>query len=88
MRTNMSDAMQREIIEYVIGEYIDDEDEAEDLDASTELITSGLIDSFSITSIRNWLETKYGVKIPDDLGTTDNFATIGKIAALVASRQG
>ena len=84
----MSDEMRKEIIGYIIKEYIDDEDEAEDLTADTELISSGLIDSFSITSIRNWLESKYSVKIPDELGTTDNFSTVDKIVALVSAQKG
>ncbi|MGE0435206.1 MAG: phosphopantetheine-binding protein [Planctomycetota bacterium] len=81
------DAMRKAIIAYIIKEYIDDEDEAADLDASTELIASGLIDSFSITSIRNWLEKTYDVKIPDELGTTENFATVDKIVAVVNAQK-
>lgn len=80
--------MQDKIRKFIIDEYIDDEDEAEDVDATTALIGSGLIDSFSIVAIRNWLEKTYDVKIPDELGTKDNFASIDTIIDLVEQQKG
>ena len=79
--------MRQQVLAFIKKEYVEDEEEAEDLDESTKLMDSGLIDSFSITSIRDWLERTFSVKIPDELGTVANFQTVASIVALVKSRQ-
>ena len=79
--------MRDKVLAYIKREYIEDEDEAEDLEADTPLIESGLIDSFSITSIRDWLERTFEIKIPDEQGTVDNFASVNAIISLVQARR-
>jgi acyl carrier protein len=38
-----------------------------------------LIDSLSIVSLVAFIDKKFGVKIPDEKGTVENFGTINKI---------
>jgi len=72
------------ILEYIKNEYLD-EDEAEDmnLDEHTPLISSGIVDSFSMVSLKRFLEKKNGISIPDDEATPEAFDTVVKIMALV-----
>ena len=78
--------MKDAILEYVKNEYLDEED-AEDmeLDENTQLISSGIVDSFSMVSLKLFLESKYDVKIPDDRATPEAFDTVGGIIELVNS---
>ena len=69
--------MKEELIEYIMKEFVEDPDE--ELDENTPLISAGLIDSLSVVSLVAFIDKKYGVKIPDEKGTVDNFETIRKI---------
>jgi acyl carrier protein len=51
------------------------------------LITSGLIDSFSLVDIALWAEGAYGVKIDDTELTADNFDTVAELATLIDGRR-
>jgi acyl carrier protein len=72
------------ILEYIKNEYLDEE-EAEDmkLDENTPLISSGIVDSFSMVSLKRFLEKKYSVSLPDDEATPQAFDTVSNIIALV-----
>lgn len=76
--------MKDTILEYIKNEYLD-EDEAEDmtLDENTPLISSGIVDSFSMVSLKRFLEKKNGITIPDDEATPQAFDTVTSIMALV-----
>jgi acyl carrier protein len=76
--------MKEMILEYIKNEYLD-EDEAEDmkLDENTPLISSGIVDSFSMVSLKRFLEKKNGIVIPDDEATPQAFDTVTSIMALV-----
>ena len=50
---------------------------------TTRLITGGIVDSFSMVSLKRFLERKYDVKIPDADATPEAFDTVDTIAALV-----
>jgi acyl carrier protein len=65
----------------VKDEYLEDEDE--DLDLDTPLISGGIVDSFSMVSLKRFLENKYSITIPDDKATPEAFDTVNKICALV-----
>ena len=81
--------MKDAILEYVKNEYLDEEDlEEMELDESTALISSGIVDSFSMVSLKLFLETKYSIKIPDDKATPEVFDTVASIMNLVSSIQG
>ena len=47
------------ILDYVRREYLDEEDaESMELDENTPLISSGIVDSFSMVSLKRFLEKK------------------------------
>jgi acyl carrier protein len=73
-----------ELIKYIVDEYVEDDS---DVTENTKLISGGIIDSFSIVSLKGWLEKKAGITIPDDMGTVENFETVNKILALVEQRK-
>ena len=72
------------ILEYVRNEYLDEED-AEDmeLDENTPLISSGIVDSFSMVSLKRFLEKKYEITIPDAEASTEAFDTVASIIEIV-----
>jgi acyl carrier protein len=76
--------MKELILEYIKNEYLD-EDEAEDmnLDENTPLISGGIVDSFSMVSLKRFLEKKFVISIPDDEATPEAFDTVTKIMTLV-----
>jgi acyl carrier protein len=80
--------MKEMILDYIRKEYLDEED-AEDmhLDENTPLISSGIVDSFSMVSLKRFLEKKWAVSIPDDQATPEAFDTVNKIIALVGRFQ-
>ncbi len=71
------------ILEYVIKEYMED-DEDEEITYDTELISGGIVDSFSMVSLKRFLENKYDIQIPDADASPEAFDSVDRIAALVA----
>ena len=71
------------ILDYVIKEYLED-DEDEEITYDTELISGGIVDSFSMVSLKRFLENKYDIQIPDADASPEAFDSVDKIAALVA----
>jgi len=49
----------------------------------TPLISGGIVDSFSMVSLKRFLENKYHIQIPDDKATPEAFDSVNKIAELV-----
>ena len=80
--------MKDAVLEYIRNEYLDeDDDEDVELDENTPLISSGIVDSFSMVSLKRFLETKYGISIPDEEATPEAFDTVAGIVSLVKARQ-
>jgi acyl carrier protein len=77
----MSD-MKDVILEYVQEEYLED-DEDMDVTFDTPLISGGIVDSFSMVSLKRFLETRYNVQIPDAKATPEAFDTVDKIVVLM-----
>ena len=73
--------MKEVILEYVIEEYAEDDD---DVTFDTPLISGGLVDSFSMVSLKRFLEVKYKISIPDDKATPEAFDNVNLITDLVA----
>ncbi len=80
------DQLEQEILAYVTREYLEDDDI--ELTVGTPLITGGIVDSFSMVSLKRFLEKKYQVKIPDADASPEAFDTVGDIAKLVRRFQG
>ncbi|MDY0110836.1 MAG: acyl carrier protein [Candidatus Krumholzibacteria bacterium] len=70
------------ILDYVIREYLEEDDDTE-ITYNTELISGGIVDSFSMVSLKRFLEKKYSIQIPDADATPEAFDTVNSIAALV-----
>lgn len=79
--------MEEVILEYVRNEYLEDDDDVE-LDVDTPLISSGIVDSFSMVSLKRFLEKKYSISIPDADASPEAFDTVTSIVALVKRFQG
>lgn len=78
------DDMTTTILDYVRREYIDaDETDEVALGPDTPLITGGIVDSFSMVSLKRFLEKTYAVRIPDADATPEAFDTVSGIVALV-----
>lgn len=69
------------VLEYVIEEYLEDEDE--EITYDTPLISGGIVDSFSMVSLKRFLENKYNISIPDEKASPEAFDSVNKITALV-----
>jgi acyl carrier protein/D-alanine--poly(phosphoribitol) ligase subunit 2 len=69
------------VLEYVIKEFL--EDEETEITHDTPLISSGLIDSFSMVSLLVFLERKFKIKIPPSKATPEAFDSVNKIVSLV-----
>lgn len=78
----MSEEIKKLIIEYVKKEYLEEEDEQE-VDENTPLISSGIVDSFSMVSLKMFLEKKFDIKIPDEKATTEAFDSVNNITVLL-----
>jgi acyl carrier protein len=76
------DDLERVIRDYVVQEYLEEGDERE-VSETTPLISGGIVDSFSMVSLKRFLEKKYGAPIPDAEATPDAFDTVQRIAELV-----
>jgi acyl carrier protein len=77
------DEMKDVVLKYVKNEYL--EDQEEEVGYDTPLISGGIVDSFSMVSLKRFLENKYRISIPDDKATPEAFDSVNKIVTLVQS---
>ena len=82
------DEMKKAVLEYVVDEYIDEDDDDIEVEYDTPLISSGIVDSFSMVSLKAFLEKKYSITLPDAEATPDAFDTVNLIVTLVQKHQG
>ena len=59
-----------------------------DVMRSDDLFTEGLIDSFGILDLLNQLEAAFGVSVPNDDLTWQNFRSVEQISHLIVSLKG
>jgi acyl carrier protein/D-alanine--poly(phosphoribitol) ligase subunit 2 len=79
--------MHETVLEYVIDEYVDEDDDLE-VGVDTPLISSGIVDSFSMVSLKVFLEKKYQINLPDNEATPEAFDTVNSICVLVNKHLG
>ncbi len=72
--------MKEVVREYVIKEYVEDDTE---INFDTPLISGGIVDSFSMVSLKRFLENKYNISLPDDEATPEAFDSVNNICILV-----
>jgi acyl carrier protein len=70
------------VLDYVKSEYLDEDDDTE-IGPDSPLISSGIVDSFSMVSLKTFLERKYKISIPDAKATPEAFDTVNRILKLV-----
>jgi acyl carrier protein len=56
------------------------------LEDDEALISSGLIDSFSLVDVALWVEKTYGVKLQDNQLNANTFDSIAQLADLIQSK--
>lgn len=80
--------MKEMILEYIRNEYLDDEDDEDiELDENTPLISSGIVDSFSMVSLKRFLEKKCDISLPDEEATPEAFDNVNSILGLIQKHQ-
>jgi acyl carrier protein len=84
----MSDAdIKKMVLDYVKKEYLEEDDDRE-VTETTKLISGGIVDSFSMVSLKRFLEKKYAIQIPDADASPEAFDTVTSIVSLVHRFQG
>jgi acyl carrier protein len=76
------DELKTLILDYVKREYLEEGDDRT-IDPATPLISGGIVDSFSMVSLKRFLEKKFSIQIPDADASPQAFDTVDSIAALV-----
>ena len=66
---------------YVMEQFLEAEEEP--VKDDTPLISGGCVDSFSMVSLKRFLEHRYNLAIPNEMATAEAFDSVDKIAALV-----
>ena len=77
----MDDA-KKTIIDYVKKEFLEDDSDME-IKEDTPLISSGIVDSFSMVSLKTFIEKKYKIQIPDAKATPEAFDSVNNIISLL-----
>jgi acyl carrier protein len=77
----MEDA-KKTIIDYVKKEFLEEDSDVE-IKEDTPLISSGIVDSFSMVSLKTFLEKKYKIQIPDAKATPEAFDTVNNIISVL-----
>jgi acyl carrier protein len=70
------------ILQYVKNEYLETDDDRE-ITYDTPLISGGIVDSFSMVSLKVFLETKYNIQIPDAKASPEAFDSVNNIVNLL-----
>jgi len=74
--------MTETILDYVRREYVDALQGTE-IAADTPLISSGLIDSLSMVSLKVFLDQTYRLRIPDREASAEAFDNVSSIVAML-----
>jgi len=70
------------VLEYVKKEYLETDDDRE-ITYDSPLISGGIVDSFSMVSLKVFLETKYNIQIPDAIASPEAFDSVNNIVNLL-----
>ncbi len=73
----------------VLKEYIREElmnGSSSELDESENLLAAGIIDSLGILRLVSFVEEKFGIEVPDEDVTIDNFQSVKSMSDYVASQ--
>jgi len=70
------------VLQYVKNEYLESDDDRE-ITYDTPLISGGIVDSFSMVSLKVFLETQYKIQIPDAKASPEAFDSVNNIVNLL-----
>ena len=73
--------MEEKLIDFIRHEFLDDPDM--ELDANTKLISSGLVDSFSLVSLQAFIQKEFGKMIPAPRITAESFDTVAQMVKII-----
>lgn len=73
--------MEEKLLEFIREEFLSDPDTEIDID--TKLISSGLIDSFSLVSLQGFIQKEFGKKIPAPRITASSFDTVKQMIVVI-----
>lgn len=73
--------MEERLIRFITAEFLTDPGKV--ITADTKLISSGLIDSFSLVSLQVFIEKEFGKKIPAPKITAESFDTVRKMVEII-----
>ncbi len=79
----MSDDIQQELTDFLTAEVLEDVSAL----APDQPLLTGLLDSFGLLALLNFIEERFGVAIPHDEVVTDNFSSVNTLAAFIASKR-
>lgn len=73
--------MKEKLIEFIIDEFVTEPDIV--INGDTKLISSGMIDSFSLVSLQSYIEREFGKRIPAPKITAESFDTVNKMIEVI-----
>jgi acyl carrier protein len=73
--------MEEKLIEFIKHEFLSDPTQT--ITADTRLISSGLIDSFSLVSLQAFIEKEFGKVIPAPKITAKSFDTVTQMIQII-----
>ena len=79
-------SVEARVREFLDGKLVHESDAA--IAADESLLDSGILDSASILELVSFLESRFGIVIPDEELLPENFETIGAIVELVEAKGG
>jgi acyl carrier protein len=76
----------RDLKMFFVQELLDGKDEG--LDGTTPLLELGLIDSFSVLRLQEYITEKFGVNVPSSEVTVPNLKDLNSLSAMVLRLKG
>ena len=73
--------MEEKLIAFIKYEFLTDPSQG--ITADTKLISTGLVDSFSLVSLQAFIETEFGKKIPAPKITAQSFDTVRQMMQII-----
>ena len=73
--------MEEKLLEFIRYEFLEDSDIK--LSVDTKLISSGLIDSFSLVSLQSFIKSEFGKDIPAPKITAETFNTVKQMTEII-----
>jgi acyl carrier protein len=73
--------MKEKLIEFITHEFLADDDIL--ITEDTKLISTGLIDSFSLVSLQTFIAREFGKRIPAPRITAESFDTIRQMIEII-----